>query len=136
MLNLKLSEIKNIEFFSEGGYIPPDMKVVMGFLELLERCFREEHDPKFYSERMGLNLELLTGLTKFYLSKSVHRLICERIHQEAIKLLRYSRLNIKQISYELGFSDPTWFSRCFSKNEGMSPRNWKRIMVHEALVSI
>ncbi|WP_316793018.1 AraC family transcriptional regulator [Pedobacter frigoris] len=127
MLSLKLSEIKNLEVFSDGNYIPPDMLVVTNFLELLEVHFRVEHGPEFYRKELKLNLEVLNGLTKCYLNKTVHRLIQERIHQEAVRLLKFSTLNIKQISYELGVSDPTWFSRSFRKHEGVSPRVFKNI---------
>ena len=39
----------------------------------------------------------------------------------AIELLRSTEMSIKEISYELGYDDPNYFSRMFKKEEKMSP---------------
>ena len=39
----------------------------------------------------------------------------------AIEMLRSTELSIKEISYELGFDNPNYFSRIFSREVGMSP---------------
>ena len=36
-------------------------------------------------------------------------------------MLRSTELSIKEISYELGFDNPNYFSRIFSREVGMSP---------------
>ena len=59
-------------------------------------------------------------------------LIQDRIHQEALGLLETSKLSVKQICYELGVSDPTWFGRCFKKVQGCTPKTWRRRKAFEA----
>ena len=39
----------------------------------------------------------------------------------AINLLRENKMSIKEISYELGFENPNYFSRLFKKQEGATP---------------
>jgi AraC family transcriptional regulator, arabinose operon regulatory protein len=45
--------------------------------------------------------------------------------QEAGKLLLISRMTIREISYELGYEDPYYFSRLFKKVMGMSPTQFR-----------
>lgn len=44
---------------------------------------------------------------------------------EAKKLLHLGQMNIKQISHELGFQNPYYFSRFFKKHQGVSPKFFK-----------
>jgi len=45
--------------------------------------------------------------------------------QEACKLLKSTGMYIKEVSAELGYDDPYYFSRIFKKFVGMSPKNYK-----------
>lgn len=44
----------------------------------------------------------------------------------AAQMLRMSFLSIKQIAMELGFENPKYFSACFRKVTGVSPRQYRR----------
>ena len=46
--------------------------------------------------------------------------------QKACELLKYNGLNVSEVAYELGFSDPKYFSSVFKKEFGMSPSQWIR----------
>lgn len=46
--------------------------------------------------------------------------------KRARKLLKESTLPISQIAFQSGFTDPLYFSRLFSKEMGMSPREYRR----------
>lgn len=41
--------------------------------------------------------------------------------RKALHLLRTSSLNVSEVAYEVGFSDPAYFSRTFKEEFGMSP---------------
>jgi len=41
--------------------------------------------------------------------------------QKARELIQTTDKTISEISYELGFSDPAWFSRVFKEEFGFSP---------------
>ena len=56
---------------------------------------------------------------------SAKGLVWERQAQEARRLLRHSGMSINEIGYELGFKDPGYFSRFFSQQVGMSPREYR-----------
>jgi AraC-like DNA-binding protein len=44
--------------------------------------------------------------------------------QEAIRLLANQSLRIKEVAFKLGYNDPCYFSRIFSKQIGVNPRSF------------
>ena len=46
--------------------------------------------------------------------------------QKACELMNLTALSIKEISYQLDYQDPLYFSRVFKKFMGVSPREYKR----------
>ena len=46
--------------------------------------------------------------------------------QEACKILLHSKLRIKEVSQKLGYDDPYYFSRIFTKHIGLSPVNYRK----------
>jgi AraC family 4-hydroxyphenylacetate 3-monooxygenase operon regulatory protein len=49
----------------------------------------------------------------------------ERLLQEARRLLRFSTVQVGEISYQLGFTDPAYFSRFFTKRTGIPPSQFR-----------
>ena len=47
--------------------------------------------------------------------------------QEACRLLENTRLRIKEVAYQIGYSDPYHFSRVFANVMGVSPRDFRRL---------
>ncbi len=46
--------------------------------------------------------------------------------QNAMRLLRTSRLTVSQIAFEVGFNDSNYFTRQFSKRKGVSPSAYRK----------
>jgi signal transduction histidine kinase/DNA-binding response OmpR family regulator len=44
---------------------------------------------------------------------------------ESLELLKKGEMNISEIAYSTGFSDPNYFTRIFKKQYGKSPSEWK-----------
>ena len=51
----------------------------------------------------------------------------------ALRKLKTTRLPIGQVAKELGFRDPSSFSRAFQRWTGMSPRTYRRMLRQTAL---
>lgn len=48
-----------------------------------------------------------------------------RVLFEAKRQLRYTSKAVSEIAYALGFDDPAYFTRFFSRRAGMSPRAYR-----------
>ncbi len=46
--------------------------------------------------------------------------------QKACEYLNYTNLNVKEISYKMGYRDPFYFSRVFKKYIGVSPKTYRK----------
>lgn len=51
--------------------------------------------------------------------------------KRAVQLLRQRKLNISEVSYQTGFKNPRYFSKCFQKEFGMSPSAYLKQMQGE-----
>jgi len=58
--------------------------------------------------------------------KTPMRVLEERLVLEAKRNLTYTNMTVAQIAYYLGFTDPAYFSRFFSKLAGESPAAFRR----------
>ena len=71
--------------------------------------------------RMQLHrkLKALTGL-------SASEFIRSQRLKLAASLLKTSDVNVSQIGYEVGFNDPSYFSKCFKETYGVSPTEYSK----------
>jgi AraC-like DNA-binding protein len=58
--------------------------------------------------------------------KGAHQLLDDRLLFEARRLLTETRLPIKDVAEALGFNSAGYFTRAFSKNEGMTPSAFRK----------
>jgi AraC family transcriptional activator of pobA len=57
--------------------------------------------------------------------RPVSRLIDDRVVREARRNLAYTNMSVTTIAYTLGFADPAYFSRVFTRSLGLSPRAFR-----------
>lgn len=91
------------------------------FVDLVEKNFAQHHSVKFYTETMRISQTTLAAHTQQYAKTSPLKLINDRIILEAKRMIRYSDLRIKEIAFDLGFKDDSYFIKLFKRNVGMSP---------------
>lgn len=101
-------------------------QLIQRFNQLLEQHFTSFHKVNEYAERLGLTPNHLSDSLKKISGKTAGELIHQRIVLEAKRLLLHSSLATKEIAYQLGFNDPSYFSRFFKTNAGASPESFRR----------
>ncbi len=72
--------------------------------------------------KSGLGKDRFMHLFRESMGEPLHRYITLARLKEARRLLKYSALSISQVSYEVGYDDPLYFSRIFKKYYGVSPK--------------
>ena len=102
-----------------------DMVRLESLQDLIGLHFREQLPIEFYAHKLGLTTTHLNRIVRRLTGHSVGRLINNRIMEEARRDLVFTSMTVQQIAYELGFSDPAYFNRFFSRQLGMTPKAYR-----------
>ncbi|RCW71954.1 helix-turn-helix domain-containing protein [Saliterribacillus persicus] len=73
---------------------------------------------------IGMNYSYLSTVFKKHTGKTIREYQQEVLVEKAIHLLKNKYLNISEVSEQLGFSNPYYFSRVFKKVMGVSPKHY------------
>jgi AraC family transcriptional regulator, transcriptional activator of pobA len=105
----------------DRGATGTDVQLHQSFLEALERDFTKNHDAGHYAAELGVTTGTLSRLLTKLTGQSTKQLILERVLLEAVRLLRFSDLSVKEIAARLGFKDQFAFSHAFKRQRGEAP---------------
>jgi AraC family transcriptional regulator, transcriptional activator of pobA len=111
--------------FEEGGASRGDVQLHESFLETLERDFATSHDAGHYASELNVTTGTLSRTLSKLTGRTTKQLITERVILEAVRLLRFSDLSIKEIAARLGFSDQFAFSKAFKRQRGEAPLDFR-----------
>ena len=109
----------------EGGATRSDVQLHQRFLETLERDFETSHDAGHYASELGVSPGALSRILTRLTGHTTKQLILERVMLEAVRLLRFSDLSVKEIADRLGFSDQFAFSKAFKRQRGEAPLDFR-----------
>lgn len=98
-----------------------DLDLVVLFRESLEQKFTINRQVGFYAKQLLITEKRLNQSTSKILGKSAKEVIDDRIILEAKRLLAHSSESAKEISYLLGFEEPTYFIQFFKKHVAQTP---------------
>lgn len=93
----------------------------------MEQNFREQHSVSYYAGLLHKSPKTITNTFKKINEKSPLQIIHDRILLEAKNLLQYTKLDISEIAYDLGFENVQVFSRFFKRLAGIPPTEFRLI---------
>jgi len=96
------------------------------FFQLMLQYHKEHHEVAFYAEKMFITPKYLSTVIKEVSGRSAKDWIIEYIMLEIKLLLKYSALNIQEITVRTNFSNQASLGRFFKKHTGMSPSEYKK----------
>ncbi|HEV7378521.1 MAG TPA: AraC family transcriptional regulator, partial [Dyadobacter sp.] len=102
-----------------------DLRMQM-LLELIETQYRRQRQADFYARQLSISAKRLNELTRESFGKTISQLINDRLVLEAKREIGFIEKPIKEISYELGFSEPSYFTRFFGKQTGFAPQDFRK----------
>jgi AraC family transcriptional activator of pobA len=103
----------------------PFIESIKRFVDMLDQYFSKEHSVKFYAEQLAMHPNHLNALIKKHTGLSAKESIQNRMLLEIKHLLHSTKLSIKQISDQMGFRDPNYFTTFFKRAENLSPGNYR-----------
>ncbi|WP_443947382.1 helix-turn-helix domain-containing protein [Pedobacter sp. AW1-32] len=110
-----------------GEQIKPgiDLQRVTDFKRLLEKNFKDHFPVHKYAALIGISEKSLQQATAEVLGMTPKELINQRLILEAKRLLAYEFSSVKEISYALGFNEPTNFIKYFKKHSKQTPTEFR-----------
>ncbi|NLR91708.1 hybrid sensor histidine kinase/response regulator transcription factor [Flammeovirga agarivorans] len=91
---------------------------------ILENVTNEDYDVDAFASDLGFSRTQLYRKFKGVSNLSVNKFIRKIKMEKAAELLIEGELNIKQVTYEVGFNDLKYFRKCFQEQFGVTPSTY------------
>lgn len=108
--------------------IQSSKSILRKFKEALEDNYNKIHKVNEYADLLSISPDYLNSVVKSGIGKTAKELVQQRIALEAKRFGLHSELSTKEISYNLGFDEPSHFSRFFKKTEGISFAEFRKTL--------
>jgi AraC family transcriptional regulator, transcriptional activator of pobA len=92
---------------------------------LIEEHFQQHKPVSFYAEALDITPKHLNSLCRQYLHTTVADMQNARLLLESKRLLYFSSLSVKEVAYQLGFEDDSYFVRFFRRMTGTTPLQFR-----------
>lgn len=102
-----------------------DLDYVMLFKDLLETDYKIQKQVNYYAKQIMITEKRLNLATTKVLGKTPKEIIDDRIMLEAKRTLAHTTESVKEISYVLGFEEPTNFIKYFKKHLKVTPTEFR-----------
>lgn len=123
------------QLFKKEGILQPnevsvtsaDEKFLRSAMEVVERNIgNPEFRVSHFVNEMNMSRSVLYRKFEALTGQSVNEFVRNTRLTRATQLLVLNELTISEITYEVGFNDPQYFSKCFSKKYGMTPSEYAK----------
>lgn len=106
-------------------YLPRQEKIANRFRTLVFEHCNKERTVSYYADKLCITPKYLNTLVKEATGKSAWHFINEAVILEIKARLKSSSETILQISESMNFPNPSFFSKYFRKNTGMTPTEYR-----------
>lgn len=122
----------NIEYIaknkgqSESSPLTHQNDIFQRFISLVNTYSKTERNVSFYADKLCLTPRYLNTVIRQANQQTVMDWINQSIILEAKVLLKHSNRLVYQISDELNFPNPSFFSKFFKRMTGMTPQEYQK----------
>lgn len=103
-----------------------ESRLFKDFSLLVEQNFKQLHSITDYANRLGISPKSLSKHFQKLGTTTPSIFLKNRIILEAKRELFYTNKTVKEIAFDLGFNDPAYFTRFFTKATKKSPLQFKK----------
>ena len=97
----------------------------LAFQELVEEHCFENKKVSFYANKMAVTTKTLSNVTQSIIHKSAKSFINDIVIIQSKRLIINSQDSLTEISYQVGFDEPSNFFKYFTKYAGISPSQFR-----------
>ena len=101
-------------------------EIFQRFISLVNTHSKKERNVNFYADKLCLTPRYLNTVIRQASQQTVMDWINQSIILEAKVLLKHSNLLVYQVSDELNFPNPSFFSKFFKRMTGMTPHEYQQ----------
>ena len=102
-----------------------DKMLLRSFQAKINACFQELHEVGDYAALLNISAGHLSEVVKIQSGKPAIKHIHERLTLEAQRLLCHTNNALKEIAFDLGFTDASYFNRFFKRETGVTPAEYR-----------
>lgn len=125
-LTLLLVDIARLATDVVGDLRRSNETLLADVFDVIERRFGEPLSLRDVARSVGVTPGYLTTLVRRRTGRTVMDWITERRMVQARRLLTGTDLPVGEIAHRVGLPDPGYFSRVFRRDNGTTPRDWRR----------
>lgn len=104
-----------------------DQEMMAKLLKYIETRISDENlKIEDLADAVNMGRTVFYGKIKALVGMSPSDFVRKLRMQRAEELVVRSKLNFSQIAYNVGFSDPKYFTKCFKKETGMTPSEYRQ----------
>lgn len=96
------------------------------FSQMVEQHYKAHRTIEEYAKVLGITAAHLNTLCQRFAGRTALQLTHERLMLEAKRDLIYTSKTIGEVSDNLGFSEPAYFTRFFKRTTGLSPKAYRK----------
>ncbi|ASK28945.1 hypothetical protein CEY12_01945 [Chryseobacterium sp. T16E-39] len=104
-----------------------DKQRIQNLIVLIENYYTTKKETSFYAGELNVSTHHLNDIVRISRGTTVKKMIAQRILLEAKRELSFGALTVKEVAFQLGFNDASYFSRFFKKQTGYNPEQFKNI---------
>lgn len=109
-----------------AGEAPAAPDLLARFEALIEAHYLAHWGVADYAAALAVSAAHLSRVARTATGRPASGLIEDRLIREARRNLVYTNLSVSRIAYALGFEDPAYFTRVFTRATGLSPRAFRQ----------
>lgn len=102
----------------------PD-RLIAELMRLIDNNFIHERETDFYADKFGMTNKTINEACKKGTGKTIKQHLQERLILEIKKEIRLGEKSLKEIAFDLGFSEPAYFTRFFKQHTSLTPTEFR-----------
>jgi AraC family transcriptional activator of pobA len=125
VLLIKLGKVQREVVRGGETAVSPEAQLFHEFTLLLEEQASQTHAVQDFAQMLNITPRQLSDITREFVGQTAKHLIEDRLMLEARRLLTFTNLSVKEIAHQLGYKDPSHFSKIFKKKTKTTPQSYK-----------
>ncbi|OUS08527.1 hypothetical protein A9Q96_03535 [Rhodobacterales bacterium 52_120_T64] len=135
LLSIRYRRMKSGSFRKGFSNDSARRRLMRKFIARLEDRYGTPDTVKDYAGALKVTTTHLTRVCRETTGKPATKLIQDRTMLEARRSLANTKLKVREISDDLGFQTPAYFTRVFTATTGKSPRTFRKDAQSQAIIN-